>query len=459
MALSKIKTNSIADNAITSTKIGVDVIVAEDLANNSVTVAEIASNAVTTAKIADANVTTDKLATTLTVTHALGSASTPSITFTGDTNTGIFSPAADTLAFAEGGAEIARFDSSGNLGIGTTSPATKLELYSSQNANVELLRLNNPEANGLGTQIGFTQGSTTWSQIISEYSSGWRTKIGAGNPSGTSAGDAGYFTFVTNNGTAYAERMRIAANGNVGIGTTTPANKLEVSNGAADVAVLVKATGSNYATYRMQNTSRDYSMQIRTDQSNAWTLRDETGGANRLLITTGGDFLMTPDYRTAPRGRVDISAVGGTVGGLPSVCLAMSRWGDAGVMVNFFGDHNSTTSIGNITNAGGTNTQYNTSSDYRLKENIALMTGALAKVALLKPSTYKWKSTGAEGQGFIAHELQEVFPDAVCGEKDAVNGDGSIQSQSIDTSYLVATLTAAIQELKAEFDEYKRTHP
>ena len=123
---------------IVSRSIGVDVIVAEDLADNSITAAEItngavtadklASNSVTTAKITDANVTTAKLATDLVVTHALGSASTPSITFTGDTNTGIFSPAADTLAFAEGGAEVARFDSSGNLGVGTNSPNYKLEV-------------------------------------------------------------------------------------------------------------------------------------------------------------------------------------------------------------------------------------------------------------------------------------------------------------------------------------------
>jgi hypothetical protein len=87
------------------------------------------------------------------------------------------------------------------------------------------------------------------------------------------------------------------------------------------------------------------------------------------------------------------------------------------------------------------------------------MTGALAKVALLKPCTYKWNADGSDGEGFIAHELQEVCPDAVTGEKDAVNEDGSIKAQGIDTSFLVATLTAAIQELKAEFDAYKATHP
>jgi hypothetical protein len=91
-------------------------------------------------------------------------------------------------------------------------------------------------------------------------------------------------------------------------------------------------------------------------------------------------------------------------------------------------------------------TSYVTSSDYRLKENVQPMTGALAKVAALKPCTYTWKGSGEGSQGFIAHELAEVVPDCVTGEKDAVNEDGSIKPQGIDTSFLVATLTAALQE-------------
>jgi len=105
----------------------------------------------------------------------------------------------------------------------------------------------------------------------------------------------------------------------------------------------------------------------------------------------------------------------------------------------------------------GTNTSYGTSSDYRLKENISPMTGALAIVAQLKPCTYKWKVDGSDGQGFIAHELQAVVPECVIGEKDAVetyiDDNGNEQTrpkyQGIDTSFLVATLTAAIQEQQA----------
>jgi hypothetical protein len=97
----------------------------------------------------------------------------------------------------------------------------------------------------------------------------------------------------------------------------------------------------------------------------------------------------------------------------------------------------------------GTTSSFNTSSDYRLKENVQPMTGALDTVAKLKPVTYDWISDKSKGQGFIAHELQAVVPDCVTGEKDAVDAEGKPVYQGVDTSFLVATLTAAIQEQQA----------
>jgi len=102
-----------------------------------------------------------------------------------------------------------------------------------------------------------------------------------------------------------------------------------------------------------------------------------------------------------------------------------------------------------------TSVTYSSLSDYRFKENVAPMKGALDKVKLLKPVTYTWKSSGEHGQGFLAHELQEVVPDCVVGEKDAVNEDGSPKGQQVDTSFLVATLTAAIQEQQVQIEELK----
>jgi ABC-type phosphate transport system auxiliary subunit len=103
---------------------------------------------------------------------------------------------------------------------------------------------------------------------------------------------------------------------------------------------------------------------------------------------------------------------------------------------------------GAITSNGGTTMTYGSASDYRLKENLTPLTGALAKVAALQPKVGNWKVDGSEFVGFLAHELQEVFPDAVVGEKDRVDADGNPLHQMVDTgsASIIATLAAAIQE-------------
>jgi len=100
---------------------------------------------------------------------------------------------------------------------------------------------------------------------------------------------------------------------------------------------------------------------------------------------------------------------------------------------------------------------YNTTSDYRIKTNIQPITGALAKVAQLNPVTYDWKPEFAKGssQGFIAHELQAIVPECVTGEKDELDENGKPKYQGVDTSFLVATLTAAIKEQQEMIDSLK----
>jgi len=107
-------------------------------------------------------------------------------------------------------------------------------------------------------------------------------------------------------------------------------------------------------------------------------------------------------------------------------------------------------------NTIGSSTGYGTTSDYRLKTNVSPMVDALKTVSALKPCTYEWTVSGLGGEGFIAHELQEIIPHAVMGEKDAVNEDGLIKPQGIDYSKIVVHLVAAIQELTAKVDELEK---
>jgi hypothetical protein len=288
-----------------------------------------------------------------------GTAATPAIRGT-DTNTGIFFPAADTIAFSEGGTEAMRIDSNGNVGIGTASPGSqKLHIRGTTTEPMVRAISVSPTGNGI-----YGQYNAKYDGTASDWYFG--------------QGSTGAWSFWNNDGSV-SERMRITSDGNLLVGLTAP------------------LAGERLSLYGNSTTSQPA---LVCDKSAAGAV-----GCNQILFNNNNGF------------------------------------------------------VGSVTTSGST-TGYNTSSDYRLKENIAPMTGALTTVSLLKPVTYKWKVDGSDGQGFIAHELAEVVPDAVTGEKDAVetytDEDGNeqtrIKAQGIDTSYLVATLTAAIQELKATVD-------
>jgi hypothetical protein len=140
-----------------------------------------------------------------------GTAALPAITTSGDTNTGIFFPAADTIAFSEGGAEAMRIDSSGNVGIGTSSPVDLLQVNRSSGSGVTsgISLTTAAGAVGDGSYIKWT-GATTGEKIA---------RID-GVMEGT---DVGSIRFNTGNGSdGFSERVRIDSSGNVGIGTSSP---------------------------------------------------------------------------------------------------------------------------------------------------------------------------------------------------------------------------------------------
>lgn len=191
-----------------------------------------------------------------------------------------------------------------------------------------------------------------------------------------------------------------------------------------------------------------------------------TGNQGGLDIRTSGNYIVLSDGDGNPRGVFDNSGnllVGQTGAGYSntnSFCVGPSvSGGGTGTFNHASGTLSGTSyvifaynagAIGSVGQSGTTAVAYNTTSDYRLKENVQPLSGALAKVAALKPCTYTWKSAPDEiGEGFIAHELAEICPQAVTGAKDAVDEEGNPVYQGIDTSFLVATLTAAIQEQQA----------
>ena len=105
------------------------------------------------------------------------------------------------------------------------------------------------------------------------------------------------------------------------------------------------------------------------------------------------------------------------------------------------------TEVGKITTTN-TATAYGTGSDYRLKENVVPLTDAITKIKLLAPKRFTWKAAPEDQavEGFIAHEVQEVVPAAVVGAKDAVDENGKDVIQTMDASFLIPLLTAALQE-------------
>jgi hypothetical protein len=267
--------------------------------------------------------------------------------------------------------------------------------------------------------------------------------------------DSGILNIQTNETTA----ITVDASQNVGIGTTSPTSSsvLDVVSGGNTFPRVRSSIGSSAALFFQNSdtgTTTSDGMYVGitgAEEGVIWNnentdIRIATNNTERMRINTAGKLLI---------GTTTVGGLGTTIGGNQGDNFWISNTSSSSGYNHVQFKINST-DVGQI-QTSGSSTAYQTSSDYRLKENITPMTGALAKVAQLKPVTYKWKLDGSDGQGFIAHELQEIVPDCVGGAKDAVDEEGNPKYQGIDTSFLVATLTAALQETKALIDTQAET--
>ena len=284
-------------------------------------------------------------------------------------------------------------DASGKLGLATTSPVEQLTIG----------------GNGSQGRIGF---NTTG--VDHPYMQ--MTQYGSPNTNVT--------VRIDSEGNSYFN------GGNVGIGTSSPSSKLEIYDATSAVARVTAGT----EIFEIRNTGSE----VRLAVISADPLTFRTSNVEAMRIDAGGKLLV---------GTTGSLATGYifNVGGFLQHCTPS---GSAKSMTGFYNGGNIVGEIRTST----TSTAYLTSSDYRLKEDWVAVVDASTRVNALKPVNFAWKLNSERVDGFLAHELQEVVPEAVMGTKDAVDADGKPEYQGIDQSKLVPLLTAALQEALAKIE-------
>ena len=328
--------------------------------------------------------------------------------------------------------------SSGSVGIGTATPASQFDLTKTGDAVLSL-----------------TSSGVQRYQLIARSS--------------------GNFEIYDQSGAA--SRVAITQTGNVGIGTTSPATKLQVL-GLENSNQQINSVGTNYGSGAYLNafssaggnaqgfagfiasqslqTNRLYTgvhspsgvnqAFIGTPDSNP--LAFWTAGTERARIDSSGNLLVGTSSTGVATGGFQAYANGRFIQSLPSGQYSQINHNSATGTEYAFEFMRSATACGSITTTAA-GTQYNTSSDYRRKSNVKDLTGSGSFIDALKPRTFDW-DTGDKGVGFIAHEFAEVSPSSVQGEKDAVDAEGNPKYQGMQASSaeVIANLVAELQSLR-----------
>ena len=334
------------------------------------------------------------------------------------------------------------------LGIGVTSPATKLDVRGANNAS----------------QATFS-GTASRGLLISTRSDGLADDRTVILNAQHSTGSLGQLVIQT----AGTDRLLVDSTGNVGIGVVPSAwdtavfKAIQIGTGVGRASVASRtdnvnntAYGLNYyygsGDYRYIAAGRATSYEQASGKhfwnidSGTQVIGAATSFTQAMTLDASGNLLVGKTALSSATAGIQLEAVGAVTSTRSAGAAAyFNRLTSDGFLV-LIGRQSSIVGDISVTTTG---TTFNSTSDYRLKEAVQPLVGGLARVSALKPSVYKWKANGSAGEGFLAHELAEVVPAAVTGEKDAVNADGSIKAQSIDMSRVVPILVAAIQELTA----------
>jgi hypothetical protein len=245
-------------------------------------------------------------------------------------------------------------------------------------------------------------------------------------------------------------KMTITASGNVGIGTTSPSKLLHLYGSGAQQWIQNTSSTSYASIAFLNNNGENMSVGMGGSSASSYTSAGyiTTGGTQplvfgtndteRMRITSGGDLCinttgLSVGAKLQLKGAGSASAMSIDIGtnGYPAITFQNASGAQQGYIV---------------TNASSV--QYLSISDYRLKEDLKEIKG-IEKISAIKVYDYQWKNSEDRMDGVLAHELQQILPYAVHGEKDGEN------MQGVDYSKIVPVLIAAIQELKAEIDLLK----